>query len=54
MDTQNPPSNLGIKMKSEGYRVFLITTKVLDARRRGATSEAYGAIRRKPFEGLKV
>jgi hypothetical protein len=29
------------------YGVYLITIKVLDARRRGATTEAYGAIRRK-------
>jgi hypothetical protein len=34
-------------LKSAGYGVFLITRKVLDARRRGATTEAYGAIRRK-------
>jgi len=27
---------------------FLITSKVLDVRRRGATTEAYGVIRRKP------
>jgi hypothetical protein len=33
--------------KSAGYGAFLITSKVLDARRRGATTEAYGAIRRK-------
>jgi hypothetical protein len=32
---------------SFSYGVFLITRKVLDARRRGATTEAYGAIRRK-------
>jgi len=31
-------------MKSAGYVIFLITSKVLDARRRGATTEAYGAI----------
>jgi hypothetical protein len=36
---QNRPPNLGIKTE--------ITRKVLDARRRGATTEAYGAIRRK-------
>jgi hypothetical protein len=35
------------KLKSAGYGTFLITSKVLDARRRGATTEAYGAIRRK-------
>ena len=28
--------------------VFLSTSKELDARREGATTEAYGAIRRKP------
>jgi hypothetical protein len=42
------------KLKSAGYGVFLINRKVLDARRRGATTEAYGAIRRKPVESLKV
>jgi len=42
------------KLKSAGYGIFLITRKVLDARRRGATTEAYGAIRRKPVESLKV
>ena len=31
-----------------GYGAFLILSKVLDARRRGATTEAYGIIRRKP------
>jgi hypothetical protein len=41
-------------MKSAGYGVFLITSKVLDARRRGAKTEAYGTIRRKPVESLKV
>ncbi len=35
-------------MKSGTYEVLLITSKVSDARRRGATTEAYGAIRRKP------
>jgi hypothetical protein len=50
---QIPPSNLS-RLKSAGYGVFLITSKVLDARRRGATTEAYGAIRRKPVESLKV
>jgi len=34
-------------MKSAAYGVFLITSKVLDARRRGATTEPYGVIRRK-------
>ncbi len=29
-----------------GYVVFLIASKVLDVRRRGATTEAYGVIRR--------
>jgi hypothetical protein len=42
------------KLKSAGYGLFLITRKVLDARRRGATTEAYRAIRRKPVESLKV
>ena len=42
------------KVKSADYGIFLITRKVLDARRRGATTEAYGAIRRKPVESLKV
>jgi len=41
-------------VKSAGYGIFLITSTVLDARRRGATTEAYGTIRRKPFESLKV
>ncbi len=31
----------------KGERGFLITSKVLDARRRGATTEAYETIRRK-------
>ena len=35
-------------LKSADYAVFLITSKVLDVRRRGATTEAYGVIRRKP------
>jgi len=35
-------------LKSAVYELFLITSKVLGARRRGATTEAYGAIRRKP------
>jgi hypothetical protein len=52
---QDTPSNVDIKtVKSPGYEVFLINSKVLDARRRGATTEAYGAIRRKPVESLKV
>jgi len=34
-------------MKLAVYGVFLITSKVSDARRRGATTEAYEAIRRK-------
>ncbi|MEJ2724951.1 MAG: hypothetical protein P8175_09970, partial [Deltaproteobacteria bacterium] len=41
------PSNLPIKSKTKGLAVFLITSKALDARRRGVTTEAYGAIRRK-------
>jgi len=41
-------------MKPKSYSVFLITSKALDARRRGATTEAYGAIRRKPVESLQV
>jgi hypothetical protein len=36
------------------FLAILITSKVLDVRRRGATTEAYGAIRRKPVESLKV
>jgi hypothetical protein len=32
-------------LKSTGFEEFLITSKVLDARRQGATTEAYGAIR---------
>jgi len=41
---------LGIKLRLKigGYVAFLITGKGLDVRRRGATTEAYGAIRRKP------
>jgi len=34
-------------MKKAGYAALLITSKALDARRRGAKTEAYGAIRRK-------
>jgi hypothetical protein len=36
------------RLKLVGYVAFLITSKVLDVRRRGATTEAYGVIRRKP------
>jgi hypothetical protein len=39
-------------MKPAAYAVFLITSKALDARRRGATTEAYGAIRRKEERSL--
>jgi hypothetical protein len=35
-----------------GYAAFLIISKVLDARRRGATTEAYEAIRRKEERSL--
>ena len=48
MRTQNPPPNLGIK--TEISRLWIIPDhhrEVLDARRRGVTTEAYGAIRRK-------
>ena len=41
-------------MKLAAYRILLITSGVLDARRRGATTEAYRAIRRKPFDKLKI
>ena len=34
-------------MNLVAYRLLLITSGVLDARRRGATTEAYQAIRRK-------
>ena len=44
----NPPSNLGLKAKIVGYVALLITSKVLDVRRRGGTTEAYRVIRRKP------
>ena len=37
-----------------GFEQFLITSKASDARRRGATTEAYEPIRRKPVESLKV
>jgi hypothetical protein len=36
-----------LKVKLLGYVAFLITSKVLNVRRRGATIEAYGVIRRK-------
>jgi hypothetical protein len=39
---------VGIKTELVGSAAFLITSKVLDVRRRGATTEAYGVIRRKP------
>jgi hypothetical protein len=35
-------------LETVGFVGFLITSKVLDARRRGETTEAYGLIRRKP------
>jgi hypothetical protein len=38
---------LGIKTAIVGYVAFLITSEVLYVRRRGATTEAYGVIRRK-------
>jgi hypothetical protein len=41
-------------LQSVGCRRYLITSKVLDVRRRGATTEAYGVIRRKPVVSLKV
>jgi len=34
-------------MELESYAALLITSKVLDARRRGVTTEAYAPIRRK-------
>jgi hypothetical protein len=34
-------------LESKALEMILITSKALDARRRGATTEAYGAIRRK-------
>ena len=37
-----------IKLKLVDYLAFLIISKVLDVRRRGATTEAYRVIRRKP------
>ena len=40
------------RLKLVGYLAFLITSKILDVRRRGATSEAYGAIRRKEERSL--
>ena len=36
-----------LRLKLVGYVAFLITSKALDVRRRGATTEAYGVIRRK-------
>jgi cation transport ATPase len=39
-------------MKPESYAVLPITSKALDARRRGATTEAYGAILRKEERSL--
>ena len=39
-------------MKPESYAALLITSKALDARRRGVTNEAYGAIRRKEERSL--
>jgi hypothetical protein len=44
----NSPSNLGFRNEILGYVAFLITSRVLDVRRRGAMTEAYGVIRRKP------
>jgi len=35
-----------------GFEEFLITSTASDARRRGATTEAYGAIRRKEERAL--
>jgi hypothetical protein len=43
----NSPSNLGIRTEIVGSVAFLITSKVLDVSHRGATTEAYGVIRRK-------
>jgi len=43
----NPPSNLDIFVKSDGLGIFLVTGRVSDARRRGATIEAYIQVRRK-------
>jgi hypothetical protein len=37
-----------IGLESAAYGGSLITNKVLDARRRGVTTEAYESIRRKP------
>jgi hypothetical protein len=42
------------EVKSALYGVYLITSKVLDARRRGATTEPYEAIWCKPVESLQV
>jgi hypothetical protein len=44
----NSPSNLGIRTEIVGYVAFLIASKVLDVRRRGATTEAHGVTRGKP------
>jgi hypothetical protein len=41
-----PPPNSGLFMGIK-FRGFLITSKASDARRQGATTEAYGPIRRK-------
>jgi len=41
----NPPSNLVIKTESSGLWSIPDHQLVLDARRRGATTEPYGAIR---------
>jgi hypothetical protein len=37
-----------LRLELVGYATFLIASKVSDVRRRGATTEAYGVIRRKP------
>jgi hypothetical protein len=44
----------GSTLKSAYQGTIRIAIKVLDARRRGVTTEAYETIRRKPFESLKV
>jgi len=38
---QNPPSNYNFANDGDGFWLTLGTSKVLDARRRGATTEAY-------------
>jgi hypothetical protein len=48
IDDPNPSSTMGIKANIHRLWSTLITSEVLDARRRGETTEAYGAIRRKP------